>query len=214
MDARRPGAEQWVPASRKLPDLREAVGRCRGCELWADATQPVFSSGAATARLMLVGEQPGDQEDRRGVPFVGPAGRLLDEALGAAGIDSRQVYLTNAVKHFRFTLRGKRRIHEKPAVGHIAACHPWLAAELAVVRPALVVCLGATAARAVLGTEVRIGEVRGLVQQLPDSPGLALVTVHPSSVVRLRGKPEWKKAFDALVADLRTAAEAAIVQPR
>ena len=210
MDVERPGAGHWVPASGALSDLREAVAGCRGCELWAEATQPVFSSGAATARLMLVGEQPGDQEDRRGVPFVGPAGRLLDDALEAAGIDSGQVYLTNAVKHFRFTVRGRRRIHEKPAVGHILACHPWLEAELAAVRPALVVCLGATAARAVFGEPVRIGEVRGLVQPIPGSRGLALVTVHPSAVVRLRGKPDWQQAFGAFVADLRAAADAAL----
>lgn len=208
MDADRPGAQRWVPGSARLPELRDAVAGCRGCELWRDATQAVFSTGAAGAPLMLVGEQPGDQEDRRGVPFVGPAGRLLDEALAAAGIDHGAVYLTNAVKHFRFELRGKRRIHEKPAVGHIVACHPWLAAELDAVRPRLVVCLGATAARAVFGHAVTIGEVRGLIRPLPETDRLALVTVHPSAVVRLRGRDGWQEAFDALVADLRTASGA------
>lgn len=162
---------------------------------------------------MLVGEQPGDQEDRQGEPFVGPAGRVLDEALTAAGIDPAGVYLTNAVKHFRFTPRGKRRIHEKPAAGHIVACHPWLEAELAAVRPELVVCLGATAARAVFGRDVRIGDVRGLVQPLPGAGCEVMVTAHPSAVLRLRGRDGWAEAFDALVADLRVAV-AAISQRR
>ncbi len=208
MEAERPGAEPWVPASADVLVLREAVDACRGCELFQDATQAVFSSGPAGASLMLVGEQPGDQEDRQGLPFVGPAGRLLRDALAAAGIDPDRTYLTNAVKHFRHTLRGKRRIHEKPSVGQIDACHPWLGAELASVRPRLVVCLGATAARAVLGHDVKIGEVRGAAQSLPGSSALVLVTVHPSSVVRLSGRDGRDEAFDALVADLRTALEA------
>lgn len=208
MDAERPGAERWVPPSADLPELREAVDGCRGCELWEPATQPVFSIGPTNARLMLVGEQPGDQEDRQGVPFVGPAGRLLRDALRAAGVDADQTYLTNAVKHFRHTLRGKRRIHEKPGVAHIHACRPWLDAELDVVRPGIVVCLGATAARAVLGHEVKIREVRGLVHIPARGSRPVLVTVHPASVVRLYGGEGWDEAFDALVADLSTAAEA------
>jgi uracil-DNA glycosylase family protein len=157
-DEDRPGAQRWVPgdvdqAERGIRNLNDAAEGCRGCELWRDATQLVFSSGPAKARIMLVGEQPGDKEDREGVPFIGPAGGVLDEAFEAAGIHHDEVYLTNAVKHFRFTRaqRGKRRIHEKPAVAHIQACHPWLEAELAVVRPDVVVSLGATAGRSVLG---------------------------------------------------------------
>ena len=195
-----------MPPSADVSELREAVEACRGCELWEPATQAVFSTGSPGARLMLVGEQPGDQEDRQGVPFVGPAGRLLHDALEAAGIDSDQTYLTNAVKHFRFTRRGKRRMHEKPGLAHIAACHPWLDAELASVRPGIVVCLGATAARAVLGHDVKIGEVRGLIQSMARIPEPVLVTVHPSAVGRLYGRDGWDEAFQALVADLKTAA--------
>jgi DNA polymerase len=160
--------------------------------------------------MMLVGEQPGDREDLEGEPFVGPAGRVLDDALESAGISRDDVYLTNAVKHFRFTRAsgGKRRIHEKPGVAHIEACHPWLDAELRVVQPKVVVCLGATAARAVLGRTVRIGAERGKMLDVPQ--GLAdarvLVTVHPSSILRLRGKDGWEEAFDQFVADLEVAA--------
>jgi uracil-DNA glycosylase family protein len=212
MDEERPGADAWVPARPDLAILRTAAVECHGCELWKNATQVVFSSGSAKARIMLVGEQPGDQEDRAGEPFIGPAGRVLDEALAAAGIPRSDVYLTNAVKHFRFKpdTRGKRRIHDKPGVVHIEACHPWLEAELDVVEPAVVVCLGATAARAILGRSVRIGAERGRMQV---APGLAssgvLVTTHPSAVLRLRGKPEWDEAFDGFVADLIIARDAA-----
>jgi uracil-DNA glycosylase len=206
----RPGAEEWVPHGSGVPGLRAAVPHCRGCELWEPATQAVFSSGPADARLMLVGEQPGDQEDRKGVPFVGPAGRLLVEALEQAGIDAGTVYLTNAVKHFRFTTRGKRRIHEKPGAGHVDACLPWLAAELAAVRPQLVVCLGATAARAVLAEDVKVTAVRGLVRPLVPYGGLVMVTVHPSAVLRLRGRDGWQEAYAAFVEDLRTADRAAV----
>ncbi|MPV37796.1 UdgX family uracil-DNA binding protein [Georgenia subflava] len=204
----RPGAERWVPPDADVGSLREAAPGCRGCELWADATQVVFSAGTDRARVVLVGEQPGDKEDRAGEPFVGPAGGELDAALAAAGLDKDEVYLTNAVKHFRFEERGKRRIHKKPGVAHLEACHPWLEAELAAVAPSVVVCLGATAARAVLGRPVRIGEVRGelLETEGPAGPVRVLVTTHPSAVVRLRGRPEWQEAFDGLVADLRLAA--------
>jgi DNA polymerase len=208
----RPGAEHWVPEQGGLTKLRQAAPDCRGCELWKNATQVVFSRGSAGARIMLVGEQPGDQEDRAGEPFIGPAGRVLDEALEAAGIPRDDVYLTNAVKHFRFKpdTRGKRRIHDKPAVVHIEACHPWLSAELEAVKPQVIVCLGATAARSVFGRSVRIGAERG---RMLDAPGLApcivLVTTHPSAVLRLRGKPEWDEAFDHFVADLIVARDAA-----
>ncbi len=208
----RPGAQEWVPPDADVPALREAAPGCRGCELWADATQVVFSAGGPGARLLLVGEQPGDQEDRTGQPFVGPAGRVLDDALGAAGIDRGDAYVTNAVKHFRFEERGKRRLHKKPGVPHIDACRPWLAAELAAVRPAVVVCLGATAARSVLGVDVGVEAVRGRVlDEVVDAggrPARVLVTAHPSAVLRLRGQEGWDEAFGRLVADLRTAADA------
>ncbi|UNX55821.1 UdgX family uracil-DNA binding protein [Georgenia sp. TF02-10] len=218
----RPGAQEWVPPDGDLAALRAAAPGCRGCELWADATQVVFSAGDERARIVLVGEQPGDQEDRRGEPFVGPAGRVLDEALAAAGIDPATVYSTNAVKHFRFVERGKRRLHKTPGVAHVEACRPWLAAELAAVRPDVVVCLGGTAARAVLGRDVRITAERGRVMPAGTGDGdggdsdtggdgtgdgvPVLVTTHPSAVLRLRGKEGWQEAFDEFVADLRTAA--------
>ncbi len=198
-------ASPWVPASRELPDLESAAHECRGCELWRPATQVVFSTGTRSAGVMLVGEQPGDQEDRQGEPFVGPAGRVLDDALEAAGIDRAAAYLTNAVKHFRFEPRGKRRIHAKPELRHLVACHPWLDAELEAVAPRAVVALGATAARAVLGRPVKIGEIRGkLLDELPDR--VALVTTHPSAVLRLRGREGYDEAFGDLVADLRLVA--------
>lgn len=211
----RPGADAWVPADANLDELRGAATGCRGCELYRAATQVVFSSGPARARIMLVGEQPGDREDREGEPFVGPAGLLLGRALEAAGIRRGDAYLTNAVKHFRFEERGKRRIHVKPAVGHIVACRPWLEAEFDVVRPRVVVCLGATAARAVLGGEVRIGEVRGRVlregRDGSKLPAPAIVTEHPSAVLRVREAPAREAAFDRLVDDLAAAAELAKV---
>jgi uracil-DNA glycosylase len=197
-------ATPWVPSSRDLGALESAAHECRGCELWEPATQVVFGSGGTTAAVVLVGEQPGDQEDRQGEPFVGPAGRLLDEALAEAGIDRSAAYLTNAVKHFRFTPRGKRRIHQKPDVRHVTACHPWLGAELEAVGPRVVVALGATAARAVLGRTATIGELRGQVLEEPDGP--VVVTTHPSAVLRLRGREGYDDAFAGLVSDLRLAA--------
>lgn len=160
-EVERPGAQHWVPAEPTLAALHEAVHDCRGCELYRDATQAVMGRGPAGAGLMLVGEQPGDREDREGEPFVGPAGRVLSEALAAAGVDPEQVYVTNAVKHFRFQWKGKRRIHESPDRGQVAACAPWLAAELEVVRPAGVVLLGGTAGKALYGPGFRVGATRG-----------------------------------------------------
>lgn len=203
----RPGAQEWVPASADLGLLAEAVHDCRGCELWGPATQAVFSSGPDDAAVMLVGEQPGDREDQEGEPFVGPAGRVLADALAAAGLDAEQVYLTNAVKHFRFAERGKRRLHKKPDVAHVRACGPWLEAELVAVRPRVVVALGATAARAVLGRAVRIGAERG--QVLDGETHDVVITTHPSALLRLRDRSDYGEQFGALVADLRTAAEAA-----
>ncbi|GAA1717686.1 UdgX family uracil-DNA binding protein [Isoptericola hypogeus] len=209
----RPGAARWVPDGAGIDELTEAAHGCRGCELWHDATQVVFSSGPPDGDVALVGEQPGDREDREGEPFVGPAGRVLADALEAAGLDASRVYLTNAVKHFRNVERGKRRLHKTPDVAHVRACLPWLGAELSVVRPRVVVALGATAARAVLGRAVRIGEVRGQVLEAPDGgarPGArVVVTTHPSALLRLRDRSGWDEAFDALVADLGVAARAA-----
>lgn len=203
----RPGAERWVPHAERVEDLREAVQGCRGCELWHDATQAVFGDGDDRARIMLVGEQPGDREDLAGEPFVGPAGRVLDEALARAGIRRESVYLTNAVKHFRFEVRGKRRIHEKPAIVHIDACHAWLEAELRAVDPVVVVCLGATAARAVLGRTVRIGAERG--HPIPLGVRTAIVTTHPSALLRMRDRVAREAAEADLAADLRLAAREA-----
>jgi uracil-DNA glycosylase family protein len=201
-----PTARPWVPERPTLRRLASAAQDCRGCELWEDATQAVFSVGSADARMVLVGEQPGDREDLAGEPFVGPAGQVLDEALAAAGVEREEVYLTNAVKHFRHQQRGKRRLHVKPDLGHLVACRPWLEEELALVDPAVVVCLGASAGRSVLGRPTRIGAERGVVQREGDRA--VVVTTHPSAVLRLRGKEEYAGAFDALVADLEVAAEA------
>lgn len=196
-------AEPFLPDTRDLLSLADAVQRCRGCDLWEHATQAVFGAGKATADVMLVGEQPGDREDLAGEPFVGPAGRLLDEALELAGIDRSRTYLTNAVKHFKWKERGKRRIHDKPSWSQISACKPWLEAELAAVGPRALVLLGATAAQSVLGKDVRVTRDRGLYA----ADGLAevvVVTIHPSSI--LRGEPEEREAeLAALVEDLRLA---------
>jgi uracil-DNA glycosylase len=190
-----------------LPRLRRAVQDCRACELWADATQAVSGEGSARARAMFVGEQPGDREDREGVPFTGPAGALLDRALEDAGIDRRSVYVTNAVKHFRYKARGKRRIHQRPDASHLAACRPWLDAELALVRPQVLVCLGATAAQALIGRHVRVTKDRG---RPLDSPlaDCVLVTVHPSSILRSRDDAERHAAYRAFVEDLEQVAAA------
>jgi len=202
-------AASWVPPDADIPALRAAAVNCRGCELWEPATQVVFSGGSDVARLMLVGEQPGDVEDREGVPFVGPAGRLLQRAVDDAGIARNDLYVTNAVKHFRFTLRGKRRIHQTPQVSHIVACQPWLEAEILRVDPSLVVVLGATAARSVLGAGFRVSKQRGQVieAETPVGPRRVLATMHPSAVLRMRGE-EHEQAYADLVADLRVAAEA------
>jgi len=202
-------AAPWVPADATVPKLREAAPQCRGCELWEPATQVVFSAGNDRAPLVLVGEQPGDAEDRQGVPFVGPAGKLLQRALTEAGIAVADVYVTNAVKHFRFTERGKRRIHATPQMSHIKACRPWLEAELALVDPELIVCLGSTAAKALLGPAFRVTQSRGQVleHETPVGPRRVLATVHPSSVLRA-DQAERDAAYAGLVTDLRVAGQA------
>jgi uracil-DNA glycosylase family protein len=190
-----------VPEKPSLTSLREAIPDCRACELWADATQPVIGEGRRGARLMLVGEQPGDREDIEGHPFVGPAGRVLDVGLERAGIERRDAYVTNVVKHFRFKLRGKRRIHQTPERVHINACRPWLDAEITVVRPQALVCLGAIAAQALLGSHVRIGRDRGRPME-SDLAELVTITAHPSSILRARSDDERAAGMDAFVQDL------------
>jgi uracil-DNA glycosylase len=195
-------AAAYVPERPTLGRLREAAAGCRGCHLYESATQTVFGEGARGAEVMFVGEQPGDQEDLAGKPFVGPAGRILDQALEEAGIDRRQTYVTNVVKHFKWQPRGKRRIHQKPNWAEMAACRPWLEAELDVVEPEVVVCLGATAAQALIGRDFRVSRQRG---ELVDSPlaRYVLATVHPSSILRQRDDASREAEYAAFVEDLR-----------
>jgi len=191
-------------ATAQLEGLRKRARGCRDCPLWANATQTVFGEGSARARLMFVGEQPGDVEDREGHPFVGPAGRILMQAMDAAGIDRDRVYITNAVKHFKWEPRGKRRLHKSPAQREIEACYQWLQGEMDAVRPALVVCLGATAAKTLLGPRFRITQSRGQVQQREGLPDV-LATYHPSFLLRIKDRPEGEQAHADFVADLRAA---------
>lgn len=223
-----PGAQRFIPPDADtIDELRAAAGGCRGCELYRDASQTVFGRGDESARVVLVGEQPGDMEDQKGLPFVGPAGRLLRRAVDDAKLDPTQLYLTNAVKHFRFELRGKRRIHQTPDQVHITACRPWLVAEFARLRPDVVVVLGATAAKALLGPSFRVTRQRGELLPWPASaqypedfqrvpvddagevadapPTRLLATIHPSAVLRA---DDQDKAYDGLVADLTVAARA------
>ena len=190
---------------RNLEELQQAAAECRGCDLWQNATQTVFGEGREGSRMMLVGEQPGDQEDLQGKPFVGPAGRLLETALGEAGIDRGLVYITNAVKHFRWTRRGKRRLHEKPNVAQVRACRPWLEAEIDVVTPRIIVLMGATAAQSVMGPGFRVSKQRG--QVLPSPFGVPVVaTVHPSSILRATDDESREAALAGFIADLEVAA--------
>ncbi|MFF8399417.1 UdgX family uracil-DNA binding protein [Streptomyces sp. NPDC016172] len=202
-------AEPFLPERGGLPALRKAAAECRGCPLHRDATQTVFGAGSKDARVMLVGEQPGDQEDRQGKPFVGPAGKLLDRALEEAGIDPSEAYVTNAVKHFKFTQAEprKRRIHKAPSLRETTACGPWLAAELAVVEPELIVVLGATAGKALLGSSFRVTQVRGTVleEEIHGRAERLVPTVHPSSVLR---SDDREAAYRGLVSDLKVAADA------
>ena len=207
-----PGAQQWVPDRPSLKRLREAIPDCRGCELYRDATQAVMGDGPASAEVMALGEQPGDKEDLAGEPFVGPAGKVLDRALGEAGLPPEEVFRTNVVKHFRFSgTRGKQRIHKSPSRWHVAACGPWLVAELAVVKPTGVIVLGGTAGKALYGSSFRVGETRGRLIDWPEAfevrkpPAWVLTTTHPSAVLRADDR---ERAYDELVSDLRVAVAA------
>jgi uracil-DNA glycosylase family protein len=191
----------------RLDTLREEVQRCTACELYKGATQAVFGEGLVKSEVMFVGEQPGDREDLEGHPFVGPPGRVLDRALKEAGIDRTRAYVTNAVKHFRYEQRGKRRIHQKPGAEHIKACRPWLDAELEVIQPRVLILLGAVAAQALLGSKVRVTKDRGRALESDLAP-VVLVTIHPSAILRERDEPARTAAFERFVADLRVAAEA------
>jgi uracil-DNA glycosylase len=194
-----------VPKRPSLKNMRSAVQGCRACELWEGATQGVMGEGARAARLMLVGEQPGDREDIEGHPFVGPAGGVLDRGLERAGIARDEVYITNVVKHFRYKARGKRRIHQKPDRWHVSACLPWLGAEFEIVRPDALVCLGATAGQALLGAHVRIGRDRGRPIE-SDLAELVTLTTHPSAILRSQGEQERRAAMDEFVSDLAAVA--------
>jgi uracil-DNA glycosylase len=197
-----------IPHLRTLPALREEAARCQACPLWKRATQTVFGEGAAHARVMLVGEQPGDQEDQQGRPFVGPAGGILDRGLAEAGIDRRRTYVTNAVKHFKWVPgegRGKRRIHQKPSTLEVSACRPWLLAEIDLLRPDVVVCLGATAAQSLLGRGFKVTQQRGEILSSPFAAHV-LATVHPSSILRARDDETRHREMRAFVADLKVVA--------
>ena len=198
-----PRAEAGEPT---LESLRADAAGCKACELWRSGTQTVFGEGAAGATVLFVGEQPGNDEDLAGRPFVGPAGRVLDEGLQAAGIDRDQAYVTNAVKHFKWVPRGKRRIHQKPNAAEMAACRPWLEAELAVVRPKVLVALGATAAQTLLGRGFRVTKQRGVPVESPLAP-YVLATVHPSSILRAPDEAARREAMEDFVTDLREVAK-------
>jgi uracil-DNA glycosylase family protein len=195
-----------VPETRNLPKLREAATGCKACDLWKTGTQTVFGEGLKSAAIIFVGEQPGDKEDLAGKPFVGPAGRIFDEGLAAAGIDRRLAYVTNAVKHFKWEARGKRRIHQKPNAAELAACRPWLDAELEAVGPNVLVLMGATAAQALLGRQFRVTKDRGLPVDSDLAPHV-LATVHPSSILRQRTDEERAEAMSDFVADLKVVAK-------
>jgi uracil-DNA glycosylase family protein len=205
-------AAEFVPPRHELPILGKAVKDCRGCELYRGATQAVFGErlgdgkGSSRAAIMMIGEQPGDKEDLAGHPFVGPAGKLLAQCLSEAEIDPKQVYITNAVKHFKWEPRGKIRLHKKPSVTEIRACKPWLEAEMDAVKPKLIVCLGATAAQSLLGAQFRVSQSRGKLQQFGDLPPV-IATVHPASILRARTEDDRHKQTADFIADLRYSKE-------
>jgi DNA polymerase len=204
----REDATPFVPESHDLAVLRKSVQGCRGCSLYLHANQAVFGEGPSSALVMLVGEQPGDKEDKAGHPFVGPAGRILNDALAAAGIERAVTYVTNAVKHFKFEERGKIRLHKRPKPGEVRACRPWFLAELAAVRPRVVVLLGATAAQALLGSAFRVTRDRGKPLASEFAP-VMIATVHPSSILRAPDETARADAFAAFVEDLKVAARSA-----
>ena len=188
--------------ANSIKALREEARRCQDCPLWANATQTVFGAGDPHARVMLVGEQPGDEEDKKGLPFVGPAGRLLDRALEAAGVDREHLYVTNAVKHFKWELRGKRRLHKTPAQREIDACHQWLEKEIENIQPHVIVALGSTAAKAIISRDFKVSVQRGQFVESPHAP-FVFATFHPSALLRLREEEEKEAAFEQLVKDLK-----------
>ncbi len=202
MAAKLPGASVFIPGHPTLPRLRDAVQSCKGCDLYLHATQAVLGEGPSTADLVLIGEQPGNDEDIVGRPFVGPAGAMLDRALHDAAIDRTRVYITNAVKHFKFEERGKRRIHKKPSAGEVRACHPWLQAEFAVVKPTIIGCLGATAAQSILGSDFRLTKDRGRPIEHPPE-GTIVATVHPSAILRAPDPEQREVAYAQFVEDLK-----------
>jgi uracil-DNA glycosylase len=197
-----PGPIDLIEPDASLADLRDAAQTCRGCDIWQRATQAVFGEGASGAEVMFVGEQPGNREDVEGRPFVGPAGKLFDVALSEAGIDRKRVYITNIVKHFNSTTRGKLRIHKKPNADEIAACRPWLEAEIARVGPKVIVCLGATAAQALISRDFRVSRQRGEMIESPLAP-MITATVHPSSILRARDDQSRHAEMRQFVADLK-----------
>jgi DNA polymerase len=202
MKLTRSDASPFVPQGATLAQLREAAQKCKGCELYRHATQAVLGEGPSTARIVMVGEQPGDKEDLAGKPFVGPAGGLLTKALEDAGIDRSDVYITNAVKHFKFEERGKRRIHKKPSETEIVACRPWLDAELSLIKPQIVVCLGATAAHAIIGKKHRLLQERGRFFEHSVAKSVT-ATVHPSAILRAPTPEQRHAAYEAFVSDLK-----------
>ena len=204
MPVNKESAEPFVPAKHTLPVLAKAVQKCRGCPLYANATQAVFGEGKPNARILFVGEQPGDKEDLTGHPFIGPAGQMLDHCLEAAGIDRATVYVTNAVKHFKWKPAGKRRLHEKPTMREVHACRPWLDAEIDAVSPALIICLGATAAQSLLGSAFRVTKQRGQRIDVPDLPPV-LATIHPSAILRARTSEDRHRETETFIADLKAA---------
>jgi DNA polymerase len=197
-------AEEFFPRRNSLSSFRKAASGCRACDLWKEASQTVFGEGSAGAEILFIGEQPGNEEDLSGRPFVGPAGRLLDEALAEAGIDRAKTYLTNTVKHFKYERRGKKRIHDKPNARERAACRPWLNAEIFLVKPKVIVCLGATAAQALLGPQFRVTRDRG--RAIESSGRLVVATVHPASILRMPDAETRERERKLFIEDLKTVA--------
>lgn len=202
-------AELSIKVNASLEELKAAAKKCQACDLWKHATQTVVGEGLPNAKIILIGEQPGNHEDLEGKPFVGPAGHLLDEALAEAGIDRKKVYVTNAVKHFKWEPRGKRRIHKKPGAGEIAACRPWLDAEIAALHPKIIVCLGATAAQALLGSDFRVTQHRGEFLKSSLAP-IVMATIHPSSILRAPDEQTRHTEMKRFIADLKKIGQAVV----